>query len=115
MVCAASKNLGKKNCEFSEEQIRQIADLIVNPRETEQSKIFPNETFGHHKITVERPLKLKDIDPEKAYLPKEIKAFVTEGKADENGFPVIKKIHKSGKADPLHGLFARTIGGKNAW
>ncbi|MBW7899400.1 putative type I restriction enzymeP M protein [Candidatus Brocadiaceae bacterium B188] len=106
------KNLGKKNCEFSEEQIRQIADLIVNPRETEQSKIFPNETFGHHKITVERPLKLKDIDPEKAYLPKEIKAFVTEGKADENGFPVIKKIHKSGKADPLHGLFARTIGGK---
>ncbi|OQZ02088.1 MAG: hypothetical protein B6D34_11915 [Candidatus Brocadia sp. UTAMX1] len=106
------KNLGKKNCEFSEEQIRQIADLIVNPRETEQSKIFLNETFGCHKITVERPLKLKDIDPEKAYLPKEIKAFVTEGKADENGFPVIKKIHKSGKADPLHGLFARSIGGK---
>ncbi|KKO18541.1 MAG: type I restriction-modification system subunit M [Candidatus Brocadia sp.] len=106
------KNLGKKNCEFSEEQIRQIADLIVNPRETEQSKIFPNETFGYHKITVERPLKLKDIDPEKAYLPKEIKAFVAEGKADENGIPAIRKIHKSGRADPLHGLFARTIGGK---
>ena len=35
------KNLGKKNCEFSEGQIQQIADLIVNPRETEQSKIFP--------------------------------------------------------------------------
>lgn len=106
------KNLGKKNCEFSEDQIQQIADLIVNPRETEQSKIFPNETFGYHKITVERPLKLKEIDPEKAYLPKEIKTFVAEEKADENGIPVIKKIHKSGKADPLHGLFARTIGGK---
>lgn len=106
------KNLGKKNCEFSEEQIRQIADLIVNPRETEQSKIFPNEAFGYHKITVERPLRLKDIDPEKAYYPKEIKALVAEGKTDENGIPVIRKIHKSGKADPLHGLFGRTIDGK---
>lgn len=106
------KNLGKKNCEFSEGQIQQIADLIVNPRETEQSKIFPNEAFGYSKITVERPLRLKDIDPEKAYSTKEIKAFVAEGKADENGIPVIKKIHKSGKADPRHGLFARTIGGK---
>lgn len=106
------KNLGKKNCEFSEEQIQQIADLIVNPRETEQSKIFPNEAFGYHKITVERPLRLKDIDPEKAYYPKEIKALVAEGKTDENGIPVIRKIHKSGKADPLHGLFGRTIDGK---
>ena len=106
------KNLGKKNCEFSEEQIQQIADLIVNPRETEQSKIFPNEAFGYHKITVERPLRLKDIDPEKAYSSKELKTIVAEGKADENGIPVIRKIHKSGKADPLHGLFARTISGK---
>ncbi|MDO8743536.1 MAG: class I SAM-dependent DNA methyltransferase, partial [Candidatus Brocadiaceae bacterium] len=106
------KNLGKKNCEFSEDQIQQIADLIVNPRETEQSKIFPNEAFGYHKITVERPLRLKDIDPEKPYSSKEIKALVAEGKADENGIPLIKKIHKSGKADPLHGLFARTIGAK---
>jgi type I restriction enzyme M protein len=106
------KNLGKKNCEFSEEHIQKIADLVINPRETEQSKIFPNEAFGYHKITVERPLKLKDIDPEKAYSPKEIKALVADGKADENGVPVIKKIHKSGKADPLHGLFARTVGGK---
>ena len=106
------KNLGKKNCEFSEGQIQQIADLIVNPRETEQSKIFPNEAFGYSKITAERPLRLKDIDPEKAYSTKEIKALVAEGKADENGIPVIRKIHKSGKADPLHGLFGRTIGGK---
>ena len=28
------KNLGKKNCEFSDEQIAQICDLIINPRET---------------------------------------------------------------------------------
>lgn len=106
------KNLGKKNCEFSEEQIMQIADMVIKPRETEQSKIFPNEAFGYYKITVERPLKLKGIDHDTAYSSKEIKTFIAAGQVDENGIPVIKKIHKSGKPDPLHGLFERTIGKK---
>jgi type I restriction enzyme M protein len=52
------KNLGKKNCEFSDEQIAQICDLIIKPKETTQSKIFQNEAFGYNKITVERPLRL---------------------------------------------------------
>jgi type I restriction enzyme M protein len=106
------KNLGKKNCEFSDEQIAQICDLIINPRETEQSKIFPNEAFGYCKIAVERPLKLKGIDPDTVYSSKEIKAFIAEERVDENGIPVLKKIHKSGKADPLHGQFEQMIAGK---
>ncbi len=53
------KNLGKKNCEFSDEQIEQICDLVLNPRETEQSKIFSNKAFGYWKVTVERPLRLQ--------------------------------------------------------
>jgi len=53
------KNLGKKNCELSDEQIRQIADMFLAFEETEQSKIFPNEAFGYWKVTVERPLRLK--------------------------------------------------------
>jgi hypothetical protein len=52
------KNLGKKNCEFSDEQISAICNLLLNPKESEQSKVFPNEAFGYHKITVERPLRL---------------------------------------------------------
>ncbi|HFD88305.1 MAG TPA: SAM-dependent DNA methyltransferase [Gammaproteobacteria bacterium] len=52
------RNLGKKNCEFSEEHIRDICDLVVNPVETEKSKIFPNEAFGYWKVTVDRPLRL---------------------------------------------------------
>ncbi|HON56658.1 MAG TPA: N-6 DNA methylase, partial [bacterium] len=52
------KNLGKKNCEFSDEQINMICDLILKPKQTEISKIFQNEAFGYHKITVERPLRL---------------------------------------------------------
>ena len=52
------KNLGKKNCELTDEHIKQICDLVVRPIESEQSKIFPNETFGYYKICVERPLRL---------------------------------------------------------
>lgn len=106
------KNLGKKNCVFLDEQIADICDLILHPRETEQSKIFPNETFGYHKITVERPLRLKGIDPQKAYSTKEIKELVEKGMVDENGTPVIRKIHKAIKPDPLHGLFEAVIGKK---
>jgi len=53
------KNLGKKNCEFSDAQIRQITDMFLPFKETEQSKIFPNAAFGYWKVTVERPLRLK--------------------------------------------------------
>lgn len=106
------KNLGKKNCEFSDKQITDICDLIIHPRETEQSKIFPHEAFGYYKITVESPLRLKGIDPQKAYSSKEIKELVDKGMADENGAPVISKIHKSIKPDPLHGFFETVIGNK---
>ena len=58
------RNLGKKNCEFSEEHIQRICDLILNPVETEKSKIFPREAFGFRKVTVERPLRLAtDLSP----------------------------------------------------
>jgi len=52
------RNLGKKNCEFSEEHIHNICDLVLNPFETEKSKIFPNKAFGYWKLTVDRPLRL---------------------------------------------------------
>ena len=52
------KNLGSKNCELSDEDIRRICDAFLAFEETEQSKIFPNEAFGYWKVTVERPLRL---------------------------------------------------------
>ena len=52
------KNLGKKNCELSEEDIARICDTFLAFEESEQSKIFPNEAFGYWKLTVERPLRL---------------------------------------------------------
>ncbi len=53
------KNLGKKNCELSDEDIQRICDTFLAFKETEQSKIFPNATFGYWKVTVERPLRLR--------------------------------------------------------
>jgi len=52
------KNLGKKNCELSEDDIRRICDTCLAFKETEQSKLFPNAAFGYWKVTVERPLRL---------------------------------------------------------
>ena len=101
------KNLGKKNCELSEEDIKRICDTFLAFNETAQSKIFPNAAFGYWKVIVERPLRLKGVDPNRAYTPKEIKVLKAEGQVDESAPPVIKKIHKSGKAepDPLRGWF----------
>ncbi len=108
------KNLGKKNCEFSNDQINQICNLVINPVESEISKIFPNEAFGYYKITVDRPLKLKGIDPNRIYSSKEIKEMISKGMIDENGIPVIKKIHKGKTPNPLFGFFETTIDGKKA-
>jgi type I restriction enzyme M protein len=108
------KNLGKKNCELSEEDIARICEVFLKFEETEQSKIFPDGAFGYWKVTVERPLRIKGIDPERAYNAKEIKELKEKGERDENAPPVIKKIHRGARAeaDPLHGLFEATIAGK---
>jgi type I restriction enzyme M protein len=109
------KNLGKKNCELSAEDIQRICDTFLEFKETEQSKIFPNEAFGYWKVTVERPLRLKGIDPERAYSAKEIKALKESAERADDAPPVIRKIHKKGTAaDPLRGLFETRIGGKPA-
>lgn len=109
------KNLGKKNCELADEDIARICDTFLAFAETEQSKIFPNAAFGYWKVTVERPLRLHGIDPERAYAAKEIKALKATAERADDAPPVIKKIHKKGTAaDPLRGLFETTVAGKPA-
>ena len=114
------KNLGKKNCELSEEDMARICEEFLAFEETEQSKIFPNKALGYWKVTVERPLRLSGIDCERAYTSKEIKELLKERdgarpEPDEAAPAVIRKVHKKGtEPDPLHGLFQVTIGGKHA-
>lgn len=109
------KNLGKKNCELTANHIDEIVKTFIGFETGKQSRIFDNADFGYWKVTVERPLRVTGIDPERAYNAKEIKAFKEGGRVSSDGAPVIKRIHKPGKVqpDPINGLFAATIGGKN--
>lgn len=100
------KNLGKKNCELGYTDIQRIYDEFLTFKDTEQSKIFDNADLGYWKIKVERPLRIKGIDPERVYRAKEIKELKESGERSEDAPPVIKKIHKKGiEPDPLRGLF----------
>lgn len=109
------KNLGKKNCELAPEDIQRILDTFLGFKESEQSKIFDNAALGYWKVTVERPLRLVGIDPDRAYKPAEIKKLKETAERSESAPPVIRKVHKKGvKADPLRGLFAATIESKPA-
>lgn len=89
------KNLGKKNCELSTQQIKKITDLFLAFKETEHSKIFPNAAFGYWKIVVERPLRISGIDPHRVYKPAEIKVLKAEHGADSEAPPVIRKQTKN--------------------
>ena len=97
------------------EDIGRICDAFLAFEETEQSKIFPNEAFGYWKVTVERPLRIEGIDPERLYSPKEIRALKDDGIRSETAPPVIKKVHECDvEADPIRGLFEGTIDGRTA-
>lgn len=63
------KNLGNKNCQISDSLRKEIMNLYLNFEENEHSKIFDNEEFGYHEITVERPLRLR-VDLNKENLEK---------------------------------------------
>jgi type I restriction enzyme M protein len=109
------KNLGKKTCELSDADIRRICDTVLAFEETDESRVFPNAAFGYWKLTVERPLRLAGIDPERAYSASEIKALKANADRAEDAPPVIRRIMRKGTdPDPLRGLFAPIIDGKLA-
>ena len=110
---ALRRNMGQKNCELSHGDTKRICETFQNFEETEQSKIFPNEAFGYWKVTVERPLRVEAIEPEKAHSAKEIRELRTTGTRSESAPTVIKKIHaRNTVANPLNGMFEMTIKGQ---
>lgn len=55
------KNLGAKNCEFSDDhinQINQITQLYLAIPHEGISQVFNNRDFGYYKVTIERPLRI---------------------------------------------------------
>ena len=66
-------------------------------------------------MTVERPLRIEGVDPERAYKPAEIKKLKEDSERSESAPPVIRKIHEPGTpSDPIRGLFETTINGRPA-
>lgn len=53
------KSLGKKRKELKEEHIARIVQLYGAFEQGEVCKIFDNDDFGYHAVTVERPLRLR--------------------------------------------------------
>ncbi len=107
------KNLGKKNCELSDEDARRVLEAFLAFEETEESRIFDNQEFGYWKVRVERPLRLKGAEPGRAYTAAELRNLRESCEVAEDAPAVIKKIHRKGTpADPLHGLFEATIEGE---
>ncbi len=107
------RNLGNKNSELAQSDIQRIVDTFVEFEESDNSKIFPNETFGYWKVTVDRPLRIEGIDPGRQYKAAEIREMKSSGQRSETAAPVIKRIHRRGvEPDPLRGLFPATIDGK---
>ena len=91
MKSALRKNMGKKNCEFTEEIRKEIVRIFLAMEESEVSIILNNEDFGYWNVTVERPLRLR-VYPDRA-IPAD-----TFKKSDEYD-SVIAAIEKAGKCD----------------
>lgn len=54
------KNLGEKNCETTEDDRNRILRLLMDFKETPESKIFRNEEFGYWQVPVLRPKRDKE-------------------------------------------------------
>jgi len=71
------KSLGNKRHCITEKQIEEIVDIYKSFRESDKSKIFSNNDFGYHKVTVERPLQLNfQASDERIELLKQEQAFL---------------------------------------
>ena len=93
MKSALRKNMGKKNCEFTEEIRKEIVRIFLVMEESEVSMILNNEDFGYWNVTVERPLRLR------VYPGRPIPAD-TFKKSDEYD-SVMAAIEKAAKTAPL--------------
>ena len=93
MKSALRKNMGKKNCEFTEEIRKEIVRIFLAMEESEVSMILNNEDFGYWSVTVERPLRLR-VYPDRPIPTNTFK------KSDEYD-GVIAAIEKAAKTAPL--------------
>jgi len=109
------KNLGKKNCELSAEDVDRVMRTFdaFEAADAEYSKVFDNAEFGYFRLAVERPLHLTGAEEGRLYTAAEVRKLKETSERADDAPPIIKKIHKVGTpADPLHGRFEATVDGK---
>jgi type I restriction enzyme M protein len=91
------RNLGKKNCQLSDADVRWVLDTYEACEDNEHSKVFPNAAFGYWQITVERPLRLQvDLggDARRAL------AAALKGTKEEGLLPVVEAVSKTHGVGP---------------
>lgn len=109
------KSLGSKRNEITQDQIEEIVRIYGDFKEGDYVKIFDNEDFGYHKITVERPLRLNfQINEERISRVKGEKGFqnlATSKKKGENGLAEIEagKVVQTKILEILHNLESNTV------
>jgi len=59
MYAKRRKNLGKKNCDLSDQHIDTITSSYMSFANEDMSRVFENADFGYYKAIVERPLRKK--------------------------------------------------------
>jgi type I restriction enzyme M protein len=104
------KSLGDKRKEISPDQIAEITRLYGEFTENERVKVFPNESFGYQRITVERPLRLRwSVSKETLDLISQEKAW---GKLSEpQQVDLVKRLNALvGKDFPDKPALARKLG-----
>jgi len=109
------KNLGKKNCELSTDDIKMIMQTFhaFDDADADVSKVFDNADFGYYRVAIDRPLRFIDAEPGRVYKPAEVKALRLTSERADDATPVITKLHRLGTlADPLHGLFETLVDGE---
>ena len=96
------KSLGNKRNELTPDHIAQITALYEDFTEGERSKILSNAAFGYHKVTVERPLRIRyEISPDTIAA---VEAGKTFAKLEEDTRAVVREVLAN-----LEGTTATTI------
>lgn len=110
------KNLGEKGVEVGATDADKVLgaftafDAYEDP---DHSRVFDGVEFGYRKITVERPIRIAGVDPNRVYTAKEIKQLKEEGERDETAPPIIKKaLPYAAVPDSLHGRYEAVIDGR---
>ncbi|GAA1089888.1 type I restriction-modification system subunit M [Pseudonocardia alni] len=102
------KNLGNKSRELGPNDIERIVRAFVefesSEDDGEHSKVFTNSEFGYYKVQVERPLRLRGVDPSTIHTTAQVNKLIKDGaERDPDAAPVINKLHPKG-TQPDHFL-----------